>query len=289
MKNSKIRFKNNHKKHKDINISININKLNIIILSVITLTLITVTGVSFAGFITSHETEQKDLFETGELVLTYSDNSSEDINLVNTIPVSDEYGLSTTPYTFTIKNTGTYDASYSISLDEVTNTNQIPSDLIKYAISVDKSNYIGLASDELIFEGILIPNEGKTFDLRLWIDYSATSEIKNKSYSAKLKVEGIVFKDTLTPSNKDEISVLNNSTQGDIKNLKIYGNTIDTGSVGDDGNITLNVFQNLFTNGMGELGNNEYYDQFNYSDTRYKSLGSFNYSGDKKKNYFYLI
>ena len=60
------------------------------------------------------------------------------ISLNNTYPVSDAKGLTTTPYTFTITNTCTVDASYSVTLNTI-NTNTMTKNMIKYAIQKSTS------------------------------------------------------------------------------------------------------------------------------------------------------
>ena len=55
------------------------------------------------------------------------------ISLNNTYPVNDTKGLTTTPYTFTIRNTCTIDAAYDVTLNTIT-TNTMNKNWIKYAI-----------------------------------------------------------------------------------------------------------------------------------------------------------
>ena len=139
------------------------------------------------------------------------------ISLNNTYPVSDAKGLTTTPYTFTITNTCTVDASYSVTLNTI-NTNTMTKNMIKYAIQKSTSpkptsginlgtntNY-NTAIEELnvtnLDESIIIEtgtlkgkssneaNDGEsiTYNLYLWMDEQTGNEGMNTTFEGSINV-----------------------------------------------------------------------------------------------------
>ena len=99
----------------------------------------------------------------------------------------------------------------------------------------------------------------------------------NKSGSFKIQIEA---NSKLASSPKDEVIVISNTTNGDLEDLKIYGNTVDGENVGDNKTINITVSQNLVDNGLGELGDNTNFSDLTYNDEKYKSLGSFYRNND---------
>ena len=139
------------------------------------------------------------------------------ISLNNTYPVSDAKGLTTTPYTFTITNTCTVDASYSVTLNTI-NTNTMTKNMIKYAIQKSTSpkptsginlgtntNY-NTAIEELnvtnLDESIIIEtgtlkgkssneaNDGEsiTYNLYLWMDEQTGNEGMNTTFEGSINI-----------------------------------------------------------------------------------------------------
>ena len=139
------------------------------------------------------------------------------ISLNNTYPVSDAKGLTTTPYTFTITNTCTVDASYSVTLNTI-NTNTMTKNMIKYAIQKSTSpkptsginlgtntNY-NTAIEELnvtnLDESIIIEtgtlkgkssneaNDGEsiTYNLYLWMDEQTDNEGMNTTFEGSINI-----------------------------------------------------------------------------------------------------
>ena len=145
------------------------------------------------------------------------------ISLNNTYPVSDAKGLTTTPYTFTITNTCTIDASYSVTLNTI-NTNTMTKNMIKYAIQKSTSpkptsginlgtntNY-NTAIEELnvtnLDESIIIEtgtlkgkssneaNDGEsiTYNLYLWMDEQTGNEGMNTTFEGSINIISSVSK-----------------------------------------------------------------------------------------------
>ena len=174
--------------------------------------------------------------------------SSSPISLDNTYPISDTKGLTIAPYTFTITNKCTTDASYSVILSSLT-TNGIDDNNIKYAIYettkptsgtlltsatsyTDTSNLANVKNRKNSYQvatgGLKgAPEENgtggsKTYNLILWLDEATGNEAMSKTFSASVNV--VSAGGEYTPTAVEKITEL---AQTDTTNLATddYGNT----------------------------------------------------------------
>ena len=79
-------------------------KYIIISIIVISISLIALIGTSYALLTMTIEGDKKISLTAGILKVDFTEG--DNINLDNTAPLTDKQGLKTTPYTFTITNTG---------------------------------------------------------------------------------------------------------------------------------------------------------------------------------------
>ncbi len=201
----------------------------IAIMMVVTLSI----GSSYALWKVTKEQDVANIITTGCFEVSFIEESNS-INLTNTFPITDEKGLTTTPYVFTVKNTCTIDADYTIYLNTLNLTNgkaKIADNLIKYSIvqnGIVENNNVALLNtapienDKALFSvtdfdatsaidtsyklasGTLRASSSKeagdgesaTFSLRLWIDSSATTAINGQVF------EGAVYSIARTSSKK---------------------------------------------------------------------------------------
>ena len=94
-------------------------KYIIISVIVIAVSIISLIGASYALLTMTIEGDKEISLTAGILKVDFTEG--DNINLDNQAPISDSEGLKTTPYTFTITNTGNIDAYYHISLEEDVN------------------------------------------------------------------------------------------------------------------------------------------------------------------------
>lgn len=157
--------------------------------------------------------ETENLIETGCFSLAFED-VSDSINLNNTYPMENEKGMKTKPYQFTIRNTCTVDAKYTIYLNTLSvNGTKLDDSLIKYSLiktddAVAIANNLDSATvnidlshftfDKKILDSYEIGSgtlkgktsetsddgEYETYSLRLWIDEKATNEIAGQTFEA---------------------------------------------------------------------------------------------------------
>lgn len=170
------------------------NKRIIILMLISVFALIVLITTSFAMLVSNDSSDNKDLYQTGDLVVNINDNLSETINLNPAFPVSDEYGSNLKPYEFSITNNGDYISTYNIILtDEVISNSNGLSNLevksnIKYKIDNSEPLLLSTIGDNGLTSGCINPGETLTFNLRMWIDEEATSAIENTIYQVKVGV-----------------------------------------------------------------------------------------------------
>ena len=131
--------------------------------------------------------------QVGTLKVDFTEGNA--INMNNTIPMSDTDGLATTPYTFTITNSGTIDAYYTVSNEE-DSSNTLDTTYLKMKITSDDGydsgivtlKSLGSKTYRIIDEKILKTDKSITYKLYLWISGEAGNDIQDKTYKSKIVV-----------------------------------------------------------------------------------------------------
>lgn len=186
------------------------------IIAIIALVLIALIGGTYAWLNLSIEGEKKIKIKAGTLSLVLEEGVNIDIE--DSVPMLDDEGLNTDPYSFKLINNGDIKSKYVIYLidDDISSDDvRFDDNVIKYGLQKDGgSSTIGLLSSKLESTGkrVLESGEieaGKTiaYELRLWVDENAgindvqvdvngTDETtgeklppKAKVFSGKLKIE----------------------------------------------------------------------------------------------------
>ena len=168
------------------------NKKIIILIILILISILTLIGSSYA-LLTKTFTSKKLSVEVGTLKVDFTEGNA--INLDNTKPMSDSDGLNTTPYTFTITNSGTIDSYYTISNEEDTN-NTLDTTYLKYKLvsndgydsGIKRLKDIGTGTYRIVDERALLKSKSVTYKLYLWIASDASNAIQNKIYKSKIIV-----------------------------------------------------------------------------------------------------
>ena len=132
-------------------------------------------------------------------------SENDAITLNNMYPISDEEGLKTTGYTFTIKNICSIYASYQVNLEDLEVAKKLSNEYVKVSInnSIPKllSTYQTVTpaikeaiGSYMLTGGTLAPkdmnNSSKTYTLRLWMDYDTplSDETTNAGFKNKISV-----------------------------------------------------------------------------------------------------
>ncbi len=182
------------------NIKNNKKKGILVLLIIIVLSI----GFSYAYYKISLKSDGNNVAKSDcfELELT-SENDA--ITLNNMYPISDEEGLKTTGYTFTIKNICSIYASYQVNLEDLEVAKKLSNEYVKVSInnSIPKllSTYQTVTpaikeaiGSYMLTGGTLAPkdmnNSSKTYTLRLWMDYDTplSDETTNAGFKNKISV-----------------------------------------------------------------------------------------------------
>ena len=217
----------NKYRNKEINHTNNKKMINKVYKKIILLIvfLIAITcGLTYGFFSITYKGDEKVKVVAGIFQVEFKESNT--INLENATPMTDNEGMQTDEYEFSIENTGDIDARYNIGFEENNITgNTIDKKYIKYSIKEDNGEW---SSPQLLSNGLMIRNErilntGEkvNYKLKMWLIEEAGNEVEGKTFSAKVIVS----------------SVQNNSNVGD--NISPVINIANT---------SINVYENeLFT------------------------------------------
>ncbi len=161
--------------------------------------------------------------------MTFTDADS--INLEKTLPLSDEVGMETSPYTFTIKNNCNEASNYYVILnvkagsfsENFLNLTYDEGNITR--ISLFASNTIsevpaGYERSYIIARGTLEGSQDQSHRVRIWLDKDTTYEdVRGGSWEGQIKVVSVV----------KELDDLTNPTPVD-KTLKVLGKTVKEGN-----------------------------------------------------------
>uniref|UniRef100_UPI004024B3E1 hypothetical protein n=1 Tax=Candidatus Ventrenecus sp. TaxID=3085654 RepID=UPI004024B3E1 len=189
---------------------------------------------SYALWLTTYE-GQENILSVGCFDVALEE-LSKPISLNNTYPMSDQKGLTQTPYKFTIKNTCNTSADYVITLNTL-KTATIDKSKIKFAFTtgtnvptsgVNLGTYASVASNintdlaylqtenilgDTLNESIILQkgtlkneNDTATFNLYLWIDETAGNEVQGQKFLASVNV--LANATTVEPTATETITTL---------------------------------------------------------------------------------
>ena len=203
-----------------------------LVIVTIVISVIVLAGASYALLTMTLEGDKKVSLTAGILKVDFAEGNN--INLDNVAPMTDAQGQKTTPYTFTITNTGNINAYYHVSLEEDVN-NTLPNSYLKMRLTGDngydsgvvKVSGYGTGSFDITSEATLKPSDKVTYQLWMWLDYNADNSAQGKEYKSKIVVTSYDREQGVTVSN----ALLNN-----IPKENQYDDGVDTFITGEDPN-----------------------------------------------------
>ena len=152
-------------------------QLFVTLLSIIGVTVISL-GSAYAVFTSVSKSAEYNVIKVGTLNIDFGD-SSNTINLSGQYPMSDEEGITLTPYTFTITNTGSIAADYEVFIQDDSDminkegcgNNQLSKDYIRYKLDTGSpTNLSSIAgSNYRIATGTLDAGSSASYTLYVWI------------------------------------------------------------------------------------------------------------------------
>ena len=189
-------------------------KKRMLILCIMLAVVLMITGVSYAVF-TSYSS-QTDANTLAASCMDLEFNGQNEINLLNTYPISEGEALEQTPYTFTIKNKCDNYIEYYVIASIISTTNKVDSKYVKVSLLGD-NDLNGIVINTLesistpqslskynITENYILKrgdgiskDEARTFNFRMWLDSSnkdiwTSEDIEGKDYQVKISVVGTV-------------------------------------------------------------------------------------------------
>lgn len=193
-----------------------------------------VIGISYAIFTVTLNGTKKVKITTGTLALrlldeddNYVDDLSTsadhgfDINLSNTVPEKETDALKREDnvYTFKIKNEGTINAKYTITLEDLDleeGETRLEDKYMQIEIKRDDEEIYQETYDlttRIIDIGLIKPNEVYTYTMRLWVKESADNNAMDKVFYAHLKLDGVQAKED-DKEEKLTVTLKNKTVQG---------------------------------------------------------------------------
>ena len=130
-------------------------------------------------------------------------NQANEINLTNMYPITDEEGRKLTPYTFTLKNTCSVSAKYSLNMEMLEGTTLNSNYLavlvnnkdIKLLSSYNSTTTVisGSTESRTLDTGVLQANSSKDYSISIWMDKSVTlsDDAQNKVFKSKVVVDAV--------------------------------------------------------------------------------------------------
>ena len=136
-------------------------------------------------------------------------NQANEINLTNMYPITDEEGRKLTPYTFTLKNTCSVSAKYSLNMEMLEGTTLNSNYLavlvnnkdIKLLSSYNTATTVvkGSTESRTLDTGVLQANSSKDYSISIWMDKSVTlsDDAQNKVFKSKVVIDAVATETTL--------------------------------------------------------------------------------------------
>ena len=189
-------------------------KKRMLILCIMLAVVLMITGVSYAVF--TNYSSQTDANTLAASCMDLEFNGQNEINLLNTYPISEGEALEQTPYTFTIKNKCDNYIEYYVIASVISTTNKIDSKYVKVSLLGDNdlngtiinslesistpqslSKY-NITENYILKRGDGISkDESRTFNFRMWLDSNnkdiwTSEDVEGKDYQVKISVVGTV-------------------------------------------------------------------------------------------------
>lgn len=161
----------------------------------IVLSIVLLMGTSYALLRSSHQGENTYTMNVGTLQVTFVDSKTSALTLENAYPVTDDEGMkNSNELVFTVKNTGSVAAKYSVYIEE-TSTNPEFKSVIRFISNKNDTGYTDpktLASDKYIDDtGTLSVDSEATYKVKAWISSDADSTYMNKTFTARIVVDSV--------------------------------------------------------------------------------------------------
>ena len=164
-------------------------KIVIVILSILLVSTIML-STTYSLFFKVHTMENIESYTSGILDIEIIEGNR--LELLNTLPITDEEGEKSNPYTLVITNKGTLTYVFDLKILSTTIENQINQEYIK--IKIDEKAPVLLSDlDDGIIESDLILGVGQTMtiSIRMWLSIDTPNTEMGKKFEAKVVTDGL--------------------------------------------------------------------------------------------------
>ncbi len=162
---------------------------------------ISLIGISYALWTVTLSQQSENKIATSCLNIEIL-KESEEIVLENAFPITDEEGMKTTPYTFTIRNTCDTFIDYEVSLgmSNATTLNSkyvavvLDYNEIKTLDTYESTTIDGYKEGRILQKGSLSGGDEVTYNLRLWLDEDITTNdpVFNTKFQGKIHITATI-------------------------------------------------------------------------------------------------
>lgn len=172
-------------------------------ISVILVSILFING-TYSVFTTTSVDEEVNTYQTGNLDIEII--NEEDGVISNVMPTSLENSDYLSPYRIGVKNNGSVAYQFHIILDETTSSDKIDSKYIMTRVGVLDAKSLKSCGNNVLIDGVVVlPGETVFVDVRVWISDEVPNTEMNKSFFAKLKIDGEAIYSKNTDVDNDQL------------------------------------------------------------------------------------
>lgn len=172
-------------------------KKNYIMALAIFFVIVSLSGTTYSLFIKSDTTNTFN-YNTGILDLQFTED--EQITLESAFPKYDSEGVKQTPYTLTVKNTGSLTYQFDLKMLSSDSDNVIDNKYIKVKVN-DELPHTLFATNNVIASNLIIyPRQELTFKIYIWLDIDTPNNELGKKFIARVVSSGSAIYKTLDSS-----------------------------------------------------------------------------------------
>ena len=176
------------------------NKKRLIITSVISIVLVAILmiGTTYSIFTSSDVDENANIYKTGNLDITYT-LSEDNIQISDSVPISDEDRYKLQPYRITVTNNGNVPYMFDLILEDTTASDTIDSQYIMTEVGELEPKSLSDCEDNILKKDIIVlANDSVDVDVRIWLSNKIQNSEIGKSFYAKLSIDGLAVYDNNT-------------------------------------------------------------------------------------------
>ena len=167
---------------------------------------VSLSDTTYSLFLKSESTDEFN-YNTGILDLEFVEG--EQIVLQEAFPMNDSEGAKQTPYTLTIKNTGSLIYLFDLNMVNSDSENAINTKYIKVKVNNNLPHTLESTNNKLATNIILYPNDEITFKINVWLDADTPNNELGKTFNAKVVTSGSAIYKTLDESGANHPKMIN--------------------------------------------------------------------------------